>query len=210
MKEIFLVPITKTEYKKVAKTQRVTLGHDLKYRNSSYILFYDKKSGEANVLSRIISYMIPSEDRVIPQEVRLTLALSQPMIMPKSVFISTKNPPSFITFEELFRNMGKKEVIEFKTNYLSNEKGLLMTGYMEQALNYSTAQRLKEALENFNNCLDIEYDNYQLHFYTANIYMDFMEIVRAKYVWRHGDGVDRNYIYFGIENLPSLFYWLGR
>jgi len=46
--------------------------------------------------------------------------------------------------------------------------------------------------------------------YGANIYMDFMEIVRAKYVWRHGDGVDRNYIYFGIENLPSLFYWLGR
>ena len=46
--------------------------------------------------------------------------------------------------------------------------------------------------------------------YGGNVYFDFMDIFRATYVRRHGDIGNNNYFYLGIENLPSLFYWLYR
>jgi hypothetical protein len=46
--------------------------------------------------------------------------------------------------------------------------------------------------------------------YGANFYVDFMERFRATYVYRHGKGVNNHALYFGIENLPSLYYWLTR
>ena len=46
--------------------------------------------------------------------------------------------------------------------------------------------------------------------YGANVYVEFLELFRAGYVWRHGEGVNNHSLYFGIENLPGLFYWLNR
>jgi len=46
--------------------------------------------------------------------------------------------------------------------------------------------------------------------YGANAYIDIMDIFRITYAKRFGDGVQHNYIYFGIENIPSLIYWLKR
>jgi len=46
--------------------------------------------------------------------------------------------------------------------------------------------------------------------YGANTYVDFMDIFRFTYVHRAGDLDKKDYIYFGIENLPSLIYWLNR
>ena len=46
--------------------------------------------------------------------------------------------------------------------------------------------------------------------YGVNAYVDFMEILRATYVWRHGEGVNTHSLYLGVENLPSLIYWLER
>lgn len=46
--------------------------------------------------------------------------------------------------------------------------------------------------------------------YGFNTYVDVLEIFRLTYVRRDGDAYDNNYIYFGIENLPSLIYWLNR
>ena len=46
--------------------------------------------------------------------------------------------------------------------------------------------------------------------YGFNAYVEFMEILRASYVWRKGDEVDNHSFYFGVENLPSLIYWLNR
>lgn len=43
-----------------------------------------------------------------------------------------------------------------------------------------------------------------------NTYVDMMDIFRVTYVRRDGDLNTRNYIYFGIENIPSLIYWLDR
>lgn len=47
--------------------------------------------------------------------------------------------------------------------------------------------------------------------YGFNTYVDIMDIFRLTYVRRHGDDIDNNdYVYFGIENIPSLLYWLNR
>jgi len=46
--------------------------------------------------------------------------------------------------------------------------------------------------------------------YGLNTYVDFIDIFRFTYVYRDGDHVDHNYFYFGIENIPSLIYWLNR
>ena len=47
--------------------------------------------------------------------------------------------------------------------------------------------------------------------YGLNTYVDIMDIFRFTYVQRHGDNIDKNnYFYFGIENIPSLIYWLNR
>jgi len=46
--------------------------------------------------------------------------------------------------------------------------------------------------------------------YGVSTYVDFIDIFRFTYIYRRGDHVDHNYLYFGIENIPSLIYWLNR
>ncbi len=43
----------------------------------------------------------------------------------------------------------------------------------------------------------------------ANAYIDYNEILRFTYVRRFGKARNQNYFYFGIKNIPSLFYWLN-
>ena len=45
-----------------------------------------------------------------------------------------------------------------------------------------------------------------------NAYVDIIDIFRLTYVYRTNDNsdIDSNYLYFGIENIPSLIYWLNR
>jgi len=46
--------------------------------------------------------------------------------------------------------------------------------------------------------------------YGFNTYVDIIDIFRLTYVYRYGDNINHNYLYFGIENIPSLIYWLNR
>ena len=46
--------------------------------------------------------------------------------------------------------------------------------------------------------------------YGANVFIDLMDIFRITYVQRHGNIDDDEYFYLGIENIPSLIYWLNR
>jgi len=46
--------------------------------------------------------------------------------------------------------------------------------------------------------------------YGFNTYIDILDIFRLSYVHRKGDRHENSYLYFGIENLPSLIYWLSR
>jgi predicted acylesterase/phospholipase RssA len=48
--------------------------------------------------------------------------------------------------------------------------------------------------------------------YGFNSYISFVDIFRFSYIYRFGENesTDRNYFYFGVENIPSLIYWLSR
>jgi len=46
--------------------------------------------------------------------------------------------------------------------------------------------------------------------YGFNTYVDVLDIFRISYVRRYGDIENNDYFYFGIENIPSLLYWLNR
>ena len=46
--------------------------------------------------------------------------------------------------------------------------------------------------------------------YGFNTYIDIMDVLRLTYVRRPGDLNTNSYIYFGVENIPSLIYWLNR
>jgi len=46
--------------------------------------------------------------------------------------------------------------------------------------------------------------------YGVNTYVDLLDIFRLTYVHRGGNIDNENYLYFGIENIPSLIYWLNR
>jgi len=46
--------------------------------------------------------------------------------------------------------------------------------------------------------------------YGFNTYVDVLDIFRLTYVRRQGDLYTNNHVYFGIENIPSLIYWLNR
>jgi hypothetical protein len=46
--------------------------------------------------------------------------------------------------------------------------------------------------------------------YGFNAYVELMEILWAGYVWRKGGNVNNHSLYFGVENLPSLLYWMNR
>ncbi|PTB83342.1 hypothetical protein C9926_03450, partial [Sulfurovum lithotrophicum] len=46
--------------------------------------------------------------------------------------------------------------------------------------------------------------------YGLNTYIDIVDIFRLSYIYRPGNNVDHNYLYFGIENIPSLIYLLNR
>ena len=47
-------------------------------------------------------------------------------------------------------------------------------------------------------------------FYGMNVYVDLLDIFRFTYVHRFGDTREKDFFYFGVENLPSLIYWLQR
>ena len=47
-------------------------------------------------------------------------------------------------------------------------------------------------------------------FYGVNAYIDVLDIFRITYVHRFGEVKERDFFYFGVENLPSLIYWLQR
>ena len=46
--------------------------------------------------------------------------------------------------------------------------------------------------------------------YGVNAYVDILDIFRLTYVRRFNHPEEKDYIYFGLRNLPSLIYWLQR
>jgi len=199
MKEIFLIPITKSEFKKIAKTQKIVIKNEIEYRESTYIMFFDKKSGESQVFSRVISSKIVESSEIIPKKAELELKLSLPVIIPGMLIVDVKNPPTYTTFEKIFNFINSEMKLELEDVVAKRESELLINGYMEQGINYSANNRLKDALDMFNHCLNIDYNNYQSHFHIANIYMDFGIIDLSIYHYFRALILNKRYV-------PSLNY----
>jgi len=97
---------------------------------------------------------------------------------------------------------------EFKPSFNFNEKGNFVRMDVNTFYIYDDFVKIGAGVSGFGNIDGSFYERDSA--YGANVYLDFMDIFRATYVRRHGDNVDNGYLYLGIENIPSLIYWLNR
>jgi len=97
---------------------------------------------------------------------------------------------------------------EFKPSFTFNEKSNFLRMDINTFYIYDDFVKLGVGVSGFGNLEKPFFERDSA--YGANIYVDFMDIFRATYVRRHGDNVDNGYLYLGVENIPSLLYWLNR
>ncbi|MEA3455150.1 MAG: patatin-like phospholipase family protein [Campylobacterota bacterium] len=108
-----------------------------------------------------------------------------------------------------YKDMGLLNGFEFKPSYNFNEhEGDFIRMDIDAFAEFDDFVKVGLGVSGFGN---IERDFYDKDSaYGANIYVDVMDIFRITYVQRHGDIDDNEYFYLGIENIPSLIYWLNR
>ncbi len=108
-----------------------------------------------------------------------------------------------------YKDMGLINGLEFKPSYNFNDnEGDFIRMDINTFAEFDDFVKVGLGVSGFGN---IESDFYEKNSaYGANIYVDVMDIFRFTYVQRHGDIDDNEYFYLGIENIPSLIYWLNR
>jgi predicted acylesterase/phospholipase RssA len=108
-----------------------------------------------------------------------------------------------------YKDMGILDGFEFKPSYNFNEdNGDFVRMDVNTFMEYDDFVKLGVGVSGFGNIEGTFYDRDSA--YGANMFIDVMDIFRITYVQRHGDIEDNDYFYLGIENLPSLIYWLNR
>jgi hypothetical protein len=110
-----------------------------------------------------------------------------------------------------YKDMGFINGLEFKPSYNFQDQdkgGDFVRADVNLFREYGDFVKIGVGASGFGNMKGSFYDRDTA--YGGNIYVDFMDIFRATYVRRHGDVENNDYFYLGIENLPSLFYWLYR
>lgn len=108
-----------------------------------------------------------------------------------------------------YKNMGFLSGIDFKASYnFHDEEGDFARLDADAFYEYDDFVKLGAGVSGFGNIEEDFYDKDTA--YGANAYIDLMDIFRITYVRRHGNFENNNYFYFGIENIPSLIYWLNR
>ncbi len=115
---------------------------------------------------------------------------------------------SFAYSSYWYNDMEYLSGVEFKPSFNFNEKSNFLRMDINTFYIYDDFVKLGGGISGFGNLEEPFYDKDSA--YGANIYIDFMDIFRATYVRRHGDNVDNGYLYLGVENIPSLLYWLNR
>ena len=108
-----------------------------------------------------------------------------------------------------YKDMGLINGFEFKPSYTFNEdEGDFIRMDIDAFAEFDDFVKVGLGISGFGN---IERDFYEKDSaYGTNVYVDVMDIFRMTYVKRHGDIEDNDYFYLGIENIPSLIYWLNR
>ncbi len=130
--------------------------------------------------------------------------------IPTEISTDTTNGGLSFAYEAYwYHDFGFLDGLEFKPSYNFHERG---GDFVRMDVNafaeYDDFVKIGGGFSGFGNMKGSFYqcDNA----YGANAYVDLMDIFRVTYVRRHGEDVDHNYLYLGIENIPSLIYWLTR
>ena len=99
--------------------------------------------------------------------------------------------------------------VEIKPSYNFNDnEGDFIRADINVFRKFGDTLKLGGGLSGFGNVEGSFYD--EDTFYGGNVYVDVLDIFRFTYVRRHGGHEDNDYFYLGIENIPSLLYWLYR
>ena len=108
-----------------------------------------------------------------------------------------------------YKDMGLLNGLEFKPSYNFNEDdGDFIRMDISTFAEFDDFVKVGVGVSGFGNIEGKFYEKDSA--YGANVYVDVMDIFRMTYVKRHGDIEDNDYFYLGIENIPSLIYWLNR
>jgi len=98
---------------------------------------------------------------------------------------------------------------EAKASYIISDKTSdIVRADLDAFYEYSDFAKFGAGVSVFGNIEGDFYDRDSA--YGFNTYLDLMDIFRFTYVRRSGSSENNDYIYFGVENIPSLIYWLNR
>ena len=108
-----------------------------------------------------------------------------------------------------YKEMGLLSGFEFKPSYTFNEDdGDFVRMDINAFSEYNDFVKFGIGASGFGNVQGKFYDRDTA--FGMNAYVDIMDIFRLTYVRRYGDVQDKRYFLLGIENIPSLIYWLTR
>jgi predicted acylesterase/phospholipase RssA len=130
--------------------------------------------------------------------------------IPTEFSIDTVNGGFSFSYEAYwYKQMGFLNGFDFKASYNFNDNNGDFVRFDADAFyEYDDYVKFGAGASAFGNIEEDFYDRDTA--YGANAYIDLMDIFRITYVRRFGDIEDNNYFYLGIENIPSLIYWLNR
>ena len=132
-------------------------------------------------------------------------------LLPTEVGLDLKNGGMSFGYTALY-HLENEDILsgfEGKVSYVSiNEKPDFIRGDLSAYKEYDDYLKLGGGVSFFGNMENSFYQSDSA--YGFNTYVDIMDIFRLTYVRRNGDPDVNDHIYFGIENIPSLIYWLNR
>jgi len=130
--------------------------------------------------------------------------------LPTEISTDTVNGGLSLAYEAYwYRKMGFLNGLEIKPSYNFHDEG---GDFIRLDLNtfseFDDFVKFGGGVSGFGNMEGTFYDRDTA--LGMNFYIDLMDILRFTYVHRYGNVIDDNFFYIGIENLPSLIYWLNR
>ena len=131
-------------------------------------------------------------------------------LVPTEISTDTVNGGLSLAYEIYwYQKLGFLDGLEFKPSYNFHDAG---GDFVRMDVNtfkeFDDFLKIGGGVSGFGNMEGSFYERESA--YGANFYLDIMDIFRMTYVRRHGPIEDNDYLYLGIENIPSLIYWLNR
>jgi len=131
-------------------------------------------------------------------------------LIPTEISTDTTNGGLSFAYEAYwYHEIGFLNGLEFKPSYNFHDRG---GDFVRMDINtfseFDDFVKFGGGISGFGNMKGSFYDRDTA--FGANFYIDIMDLFRITYVRRYGNVEDNDYLYLGIENLSSLFYWLNR